>query len=67
MTTPRMQPFLLAALVGAIVLASITFNPAPAAAQESTESPLVKQMYNGQWPAQEDYAKFKDQLFFARA
>src|SRR5271167_597323 len=39
----------------------------PVAAQDSTESPLVKQMYDGQYPPKDDYAKFKDQLFYQRA
>src|SRR5271157_4041357 len=40
---------------------------APIAAQDSAESPLVKQMYDGQYPPKDDYAKFKDQLFYQRA
>src|SRR5271167_3372373 len=36
-------------------------------AQESTESPLVKQMYDGQYPPAGDYAKFRDELFYQRA
>jgi hypothetical protein len=67
METTRTQKLMAAALVGAITVAITTFYPAPAAAQESSESPLVRQMYNGQWPAKEDYAKFKDQLYFQRA
>src|SRR5271167_1072189 len=55
------------ALVGAMALAVIAFHTAPAIAQGSSQSPLVTQMYNGQWPVQEDYAKFKDQLFYQRA
>src|SRR5271157_3770405 len=55
------------ALVGALALAVIAFHPAPAMAQGSSQSPLVTQMYDGQWPAKEDYAKFKDQLLFQRA
>src|SRR5271157_6250170 len=47
----------------AITLAMIV----PIAARDSTESPLVRQMYNGQYPPREDYAKFKAQLFYQRA
>src|SRR5208282_260797 len=65
--TTHTQNLLVVALVGAMTLAVIALHPTPAAAQESTESPLVKQLYDGQWPAKEDYAKFKDQLFFQRA
>jgi hypothetical protein len=53
--------------LGATALTVIAFLTVPAIAQGSSQSPLVTQMYNGQWPAQEDYAKFKDQLFFQRA
>jgi len=67
MKTQRTQKLMAAALVSAIILAVIAFHPAPAMAQDSSQSPLVTQMYNGQWPAQEDYAKFKDQLLFQRA
>jgi hypothetical protein len=67
MKTKRTQKLMAAALVGAILLAVTALHPAPAAAQESSESPLVKQMYDGQYPPKEDYEKFKDQLFFQRA
>jgi hypothetical protein len=67
MKTKRTHKVTVAALLGATILAVTSLHPAPAAAQESTESPLVRQMYNGQWPAKEDYAKFKDQLLFQRA
>ena len=53
--------------LGATALTVIAFLTGPAIAQGSSQSPLVTQMYNGQWPAQEDYAKFNDQLFFQRA
>src|SRR5271167_2566138 len=67
MKTQRTQKLMAAALVGAIILAVTALHPAPAMAQDSSQSPLVTQVYNGQWPAQEDYAKFKDQLLFQRA
>src|SRR5271165_1277174 len=67
MKTKRTQKLMAAALVGAITLAVTALHPAPAAAQGSSESPLVSQMYNGQYPPKEDYAKFKDQLLFQRA
>src|SRR5208282_4755688 len=67
MKTKRTQKLMAAALVGAITFAVTALHPAPAAAQESSESPLVRQMYNGQYPPKEDYAKFKDQLLFQRA
>jgi len=47
----------------AITLAMV----APVVAQDSTESPLVRQMYDGQYPPKDDYEKLKDQLFFQRA
>jgi hypothetical protein len=67
MIAKRAQKLAVAAVFGATILAVASLHPAPAAAQDSTESPLVKQMYNGQYPAKEDYARFKDQLFFQRA
>src|SRR5271165_2034199 len=67
MKTQRTQKLMAAAVVGAIILAVIALHPTPAAAQDSSQSPLVTQMYNGQWPANEDYAKFKEQLLFQRA
>ena len=67
MKTNRRQKLKVAAVVGATIFAVTSVHPAPVAAQELTVSPLVKQMYDGQWPAKEDYAKFQDQLFFQRA
>src|SRR5271166_5314742 len=67
MKTQRTQKLMAAALVSAITLAVTSLYPAPAMAQGSSQSPLVTQMYDGQWPAKEDYAKFKDQLLFQRA
>jgi len=67
MKTKRTQQFKAAVLVGAIALAVIVFHPAPATAQDSSQSPLVTQMYNGQYPPKEDYAKFKEQMLFLRA
>ena len=67
MKTRNGQNLIIAALACAIILAVIAFHTAPAVAQESSESPLVKQLYNGQWPAKEDYAKFKEQMLFSRA
>src|SRR5271169_6142391 len=67
MKTKRTQKLTVAAVVGATILAVTSLHPAPAAAQESTVSPLVRQMYDGQWPAKEDYAKFTDQLLFQQA
>src|SRR5271169_839195 len=67
MKTQRTQKLMAAALVGAIILAVIALHPAPAAAQDSSQSPLVTQMYNGQYPPKEDYAKFKEQMLFLRA
>jgi len=67
MKAKRTQKLTVAAVVGATILAVTSLHPAPAAAQESTESPLVRQMYDGQWPLTEDYEKFKDQLLFQRA
>ncbi len=67
MKTKRTQKLTVTAAVGATILAVSSLHPAPAVAQETTVSPLVKQMYDGQYPAKEDYAKFQDQLFFQRA
>src|SRR5271166_4323778 len=67
MKTQRTQKLMAAAVVGAIILAVIALYPTPAAAQDSSQSPLVTQMYNGQYPPKEDYAKFKEQLLFYRA
>jgi len=67
MKTQRTYKLTVAAVVGATILAVTSLHPIPAAAQDSTESPLVKQMYNGQYPPKEDYDKFKDQLFYQRA
>jgi hypothetical protein len=67
MKTKQTQKLTVAAVVGATILAVTSLHPAPAAARASTESPLVRQMYNGQWPAKEDYEKFQDQLLFQRA
>ncbi len=38
-----------------------------AAAQGSTDSPLVKQMYNGQWQPKADQDKYLNELLFQRA
>src|SRR5208283_4384740 len=54
MKTKRTQKLMAAALVGAITLAVTALHPAPAAAEESSESPLVRQMYNGQYPPNAD-------------
>src|SRR5271167_3340754 len=67
MKTQRTEKLMAAPLVGAITYVVIAFHLAPAMAQDSSQSPLVTQMYNGQWPAKEDYAKFKDQVLFQRA
>src|SRR5271157_4803098 len=73
MKTTRTQKLMAAALVGAITLAVAALHSAPPAAQKSpaaegsSESPLVRQMYNGQYPPKEDYVKFKEQLLFQRA
>ena len=67
MKTKQAQKLTVAAAVCATVLAAASLHPGPTAAQESTESPLVRQMYDGQWPPKDDYEKFKDQLLFQRA
>src|SRR5271166_4157939 len=67
MKTKRTQKLAVVAMFGATILAVTSLQPGPATAQELTVSPLVKQMYDGQWPAKEDYAKFKEQLLFQRA
>src|SRR5208283_4678992 len=67
MKTKRTRKLRAAPLVGAIALAVIAFHPAPAIAQDSSQSPLVTQMYNGQWPPKEDPAKVQEQLLFQRA
>jgi hypothetical protein len=50
----------LAALLAASLVTSV-------AAQDSSQSPLVRQMYNGQWPPTADQEKFRDELLFQRA
>src|SRR5271165_7022356 len=67
MKIKRTQNLTVAAVVGATILTVTALHPATASPQESTESPLVSQMYNGQYPPKEDYEKFKDQLFYQRA
>ena len=59
MKTRNGQNLIIAALACAIILAVIALHPAPAIAQNSSQSPLVTQMYNGQYPPKEDYAKFR--------
>jgi hypothetical protein len=65
MNAKQTQKLVFAAVAGATILGLL--HPAPGAAQDASQSPLVSQMYNGQWPPKEDHEKFQDQLLFQRA
>jgi hypothetical protein len=65
MKSPRTHNLVTAGLISA--LSVITFLPAPVTAQDSSESLLVRQLYNGQWPPNEDQKRYGDELLFQRA
>ena len=49
-----------------LICALIMLAGARAQAQE-TAPPLVRQLYNGNWPSQEEGQKLRDELFYQRA
>ncbi len=55
------------ALACAMTLALSALHPIPAAAQESTDSPLVRQVYDGKWTPKEDEGKLQDEFLYQRA
>ncbi|MEN8809345.1 MAG: DUF1254 domain-containing protein [Desulfobacterales bacterium] len=50
----------------ALICALVMLAGARAQAQE-TAPPLVRQLYNGNWPSQEEGQKLRDELFYQRA
>ena len=50
-------------LVSALLLGLAT----PTLAQDETAPPLVRQLYNGNWPSEEEAQDLRDELYYQRA
>ncbi|WP_209505951.1 MULTISPECIES: DUF1254 domain-containing protein [unclassified Ruegeria] len=54
-------------MICAMLLGATTFGAAPVTAQEETTPPLVRQLYNGNWPPPEEAQQLREELYYQRA
>ena len=54
-------------VVVALICALVMLTGLQAQAAEEKAPPLVRQLYNGNWPSQEEGQKLRDELFYQRA
>ncbi len=45
----------------------LVINVSPALAQDETAPPLVRQLYNGNWPSDKEAQELRDELYYQRA